>query len=183
LHEVELIRLAQAGDSQAFAALMDQHRSTLTGTAYLILRDPQLVEDAVQEALVQVWRGLPSYRPTGSFRGWVVTILVNQIHKLRRKHRVPTVPLEGMEALLEDARHDEDVVLLNDDRRQVRIALQSLTSDQREVVILRYYGDLTVPEIARMLGSPEGTVKSRLSRALDRLSAVLTQAGIGRAEA
>lgn len=183
MNEAELIRLAQNGDDRAFATLMEQNRPALAGTAYLMLRDPQLAEDAVQEALVQIWRGLPSYRPTGSFRGWVVTILVHRIQKLKRKHRVETVPLDGMEERLEYGKDIEEEVFLGDARDRVRLALQHVNPEHREVLILRYYAELSVAEIAQTLGTPEGTVKSRISRALDRLGSVLKQSGIGEATA
>jgi RNA polymerase sigma-70 factor (ECF subfamily) len=183
LNEAELIRLAQNGDEQAFAMLMEQNRAALAGTAYLMLRNAQLAEDAVQEALVQIWQGLPSYRPIGSFRGWVVTVLVRKVQKLQRKHRVDTVPLDGMEDRLEYGKDVEEEVFLGDRRDQVRRALSLVNPEHREVLILRFYSELSVPEIARTLGTPEGTVKSRLSRALDRLGSVLKQAGVGEATA
>jgi RNA polymerase sigma-70 factor (ECF subfamily) len=183
LNEADLIRLAQAGDEQAFAELMERNRAALAGTAYLMLRDRQLAEDAVQEALVQIWQGLPSYRPTGSFRGWVVTVLVHRVQKLRRKHRVDTVPIDGLEERVDDGRNVEEEVWRDDERSRVRQALQTMNDDHREVLVLRYYAELTVPEIARTLGAPEGTVKSRLSRALDRLGSALIKAGMGEATA
>ena len=70
--EEELIRRSQAGDWSAFERLVERYRTVLTRTAYLMTRDRESVQDVMQEALVQVWRDLPSYRPIGSFKSWML---------------------------------------------------------------------------------------------------------------
>lgn len=76
--EEEPVRRSQAGDWHAFELLLDGHRSALARTAYLATRDREAVQDVVQEALIQIWRDLPSYRPFGSFRAWMLKILLNR---------------------------------------------------------------------------------------------------------
>jgi RNA polymerase sigma-70 factor (ECF subfamily) len=175
MNDLDLIRRAQAGDHDAFRLLMESYRRVLVGTAFLVTRSEGLVEDVVQEALVQAWRGLPSYRPTGSFKGWLVTILVNQTRKHHRKRRVPTAPLEEAAEVADTLDGPEEGAFREDERRRLRQALAMLNEEHREALVLRYYADLTVPEIARVLGCPEGTVKSRLSRGLDRLGGLLRE--------
>ncbi|MBI4318063.1 MAG: sigma-70 family RNA polymerase sigma factor [Chloroflexi bacterium] len=174
MSEAELIRRAQAGDWAAFELLAGQYREVLSRTAYFTTRDRESVQDIVQESLVQVWRGLPSYRPYGSFRAWVVKIVVNQARKTHRRKRVETVPLEAVAEAAGDIDGPGEAAVQQDEAARLRVALATLSADHREVLVLRYYADLTVPEIARALRCREGTVKSRLSRALGRLYGILT---------
>ncbi|MXY21871.1 MAG: RNA polymerase sigma factor [Dehalococcoidia bacterium] len=174
LYEKELIRRSQTGDWDAFELLLDRHRSALARTAYLVTRDRESVQDVVQEALIQIWRDLPSYRPFGSFRGWMMKILLNKARKHYRKRVVETVALETAAGIPDNDRSPEEAAELEEAARHMRQALECLTENHREVLILRYYSEFTIPEIAKVLGLREGTVKSRLSRALDRLQQALT---------
>ena len=93
--EEELIRRSQAGDWNAFELLLERHRTALARTAYLVTRDREAIQDVMQEALIQVWRDLRSYRPYGSFKAWMLKITLNKARKHYRKKRVQTVPLEA----------------------------------------------------------------------------------------
>ena len=169
MSEEELIRRSQAGDWNAFELLLERHRTVLARTAYLTTRDRESVQDVMQEALVQVWRDLPSYKPYGSFKAWMVKILMNKARKHYRKKRVQTVPLEAAAQVSGNVEGSEEAVEREELTHRLRQALDLLTTDHREALVLRYYNDLTVPEIAKVLGCQEGTIKSRLSRALSRL--------------
>lgn len=173
--EDELIRRSQAGDWDAFELLLERHRTALARTAYLVTRDGDASQDVMQEALLQVWRDLPSYRPFGSFRAWMLKITLNKARKHYRKRRVQTVPLETAVEVPGVAEGLEEKAARGEQTERIRQALELLSTDHREVLILRYYNELTVPEIARVLGRREGTVKSRLSRALGRLEQVLSE--------
>ena len=174
MDEAELIARSQKGDQQSFHALMERYRTALSRTSYLTTRDNELAKDVVQETLVQVWRSLPSYRPSGSFRAWVLKILVNQSRRQYRRKRLETVPLDAAREMRSDEEGPHDAAQREEDHQQVRDALDGLSNDHREVLILRYFSELTVPEIAQALSCREGTVKSRLSRAQDRLRQILT---------
>ena len=169
MSEEDLIRRSQAGDWNAFELLLEQHRTVLARTTYLTTRDRESVQDVMQEALVQVWRDLPSYKPYGSFKAWMVKILMNKARKHYRKKRVQTVPLEAAAQVSGNVEGPEEAVEREELTHRLRQALDLLTTDHREALVLRYYNDLTVPEIAKVLGCQEGTIKSRLSRALSRL--------------
>lgn len=173
--EEELVRRSQAGDWDAFELLLEGHRCALARTAYLVTRDRDSVQDVVQEALIQIWRGLPSYRPFGSFRGWMLKILLNRARKHYRKRRVNTVALEAAAGVPGNDPTPEEAAEREEDARHMSQALESLSENHREVLILRFYSELTVPEIASVLGVREGTVKSRLSRALRRLESALSE--------
>ncbi len=173
--EEELIWRSQAGDWEAFELLLERHRTALARTAYLATRDRELVQDVMQEALIQIWKDLPSYRPFGSFRAWMLKITLNKARKHYRKKRVQTVPLDAAVEVSGNAEDPGVTVERGEQTRRMRQAMDLLTSDHREVLILRYYNELTVPEIAKALGCREGTVKSRLSRAHSRLEQILSE--------
>ena len=171
--EEELIRRSQAGDWDSFELLLERHRTALARTAYLATRDRDAIQDVMQEALIQIWRDLPSYRPFGSFRAWMLKITLNKAMKHYRKKRVQTVPLETAVEVSGNAADPGVIIERWEQSRHVRQALDLLSPDHREVLILRYFNELTVPEIAKVLGCREGTVKSRLSRAHGRLEQAL----------
>ncbi len=170
--EDELIRRSQQGDEGAFRLLIEKYKSALFGTAYLIARDHQIAEEAVQEAILKIWKHLSSLRVSSSIKPWLLRIAVNEAKQLLRKKRVFTVPLEQASELPDDC--DVDKILVNNENhRLLKRAMTMLSPGQREVVVLRYFTELSVPEIAMAISTREGTVKSRLSRALDRLEEIM----------
>ncbi len=171
--EAALVRRCQAGDKESFRTLVEQYRGALFGTAYLMTRDRVSAEDTVQRALVQMWEHIPSLRLRGSLKAWLMRIVVNEVNQQHRKKRVPTVPLEEAPEVAGEPDEAEMVAVRREERQSLRRALEMLPSEQREAIVLRYFSELTVPEIAAVTGKREGTIKSRLSRALDRLGETL----------
>ena len=164
----QAILRCQDGEREAFRHLVDQYKNVLYGTALLMVRNPALAEEQVQEAFLAAWRGIQGFRPGRPFKPWIIRILVNKIVSLRRTRAIPTVPLEDHDRP-EDLPHPAEIVQAQVDRQVIRQALAGLAPDHREVIVLRYFADLTVPELAETIGVPLGTVKSRLHRALGRL--------------
>ena len=177
--EAALIRRCQAGDKEAFGMLVERYRSVLFGTAYLMMRDRGLAEDAVQESLIQIWKHLPSFRLKSSIKTWLVRIVINEVKQQTRKKKLPMIPLEEAKEVVGELDEAESLLIRSEERHRLRLALDKLPSEQKEAVILRYFSDLTVPEIAAVMNQREGTIKSRLSRAVDRLSEILSRDGIG----
>lgn len=171
--EAASIRRCQAGDKDAFRALVENYKKVLFGTAYLMTHDRGMAEDVVQEALIQIWKHLPSLRLRVNLKAWLVRIVVNEVNQQRRKKRLSTVPLEYVPEIEDDCDEVETAMIRNEEHQLLRRALETLPSEQRETVILRYFSDLTVPEVAKVMGKREGTIKSRLSRALNRLNEIL----------
>ena len=119
-------------------------------------------EDAVQEALIRAWRGWPGLREPDRFRPWFERIVVNVCRdRGQRRSQLRLVPLD--EEVLGPAR---DLFRAAFDRDEVGRALGRLPADQRAVVVLRFWRDLSLAEISDRLGVPLGTVKSRLHYAL-----------------
>jgi RNA polymerase sigma-70 factor, ECF subfamily len=171
--EESLVKRCKAGDSEAFRSLIDLHHRVIFGTAFLMMSDRSSAEDAVQEALIKMWKNFPSLRAQTSVKSWLVRIVVNQVKQQHRKKRLPTIPLDNVPEITGDPDTTEMAAIQNKNKKLIRMALGMLPPEQKEVVVLRYFSELTVPEIARVMGKSEGTIKSRLSRALDKLAVIL----------
>jgi RNA polymerase sigma-70 factor (ECF subfamily) len=165
----ELVVRAGQGDHDAFAVLVRDAVARLDAIARLILRDTELARDAVQETFVRAWRDLPRLREPERFDAWLHRLTVNAcIDATRiRRRRVTEVQLTP---LIRHPRVEDGLVALAD-RDFLDRALRALAPEQRALIVLRYYLDLTLPDAAEVLGIPLGTAKSRLHRALDTLRA------------
>lgn len=171
--EDELVRQAQAGDREAYGALVCRYYTGVVQVVYRMCGQAQLAEDAAQEAFLRAWLKLPSFQPRGSFRGWLYRIALNAaLDALRRK---PAAGLEDEEtALLADPQPGpEAAVLAKELSQRVQSAVQALPEGVRAVVLLREYGSLSYQEISDALGIPLGTVMSRLNFGRSKLRQAL----------
>ena len=169
--DVSVVNRARAGDREAFAVLAREALPWMDGVARLTLRDPELARDAVQEALVRAWKGLPGLRDPAQLQAWLRRLVVRAcIDELRRTRGRFVV-----EVALTDLHHPEilDTTVPSADRDALERAFQRLDPVQRSAVALYYYLDLPVAEVAAALDMPEGSVKSVLSRSRGALRAAL----------
>jgi RNA polymerase sigma-70 factor (ECF subfamily) len=158
-----LVERAQRGDHDAFAALASAGLTRLDTAARLILRDPELAKDAVQETFARAWRDLPGLRDAERWDAWLYRLLVRACYdELRRSKRRP-IEVELTEIGLPSTGDPGHAL---HDRDEIERGFRRLDADQRLVIVLHYYLDLPLPDVARNLGVPIGTVKSRLHRAL-----------------
>jgi RNA polymerase sigma-70 factor (ECF subfamily) len=144
----------------------------LFGTAYLMVKDRQKAEEIVQDATLKIWEHIASLRDHNSVKPWMMRILVNEVKQQFRKKQVPTVPLEEAEELPDDCSVDESLIR-SENHHILKQALGMLPHEQQEVIILRYSADMTIPEIASVTSVREGTIKSRISRALERMQKIM----------
>ena len=163
---------AQRGDEEAFAMLVVAHGGRLQAVAHRILRDYDLAEDATQQALLRIWKSLPKLRDPDRFEAWSYQLLVRSCHAeaRRTRHWQP-----GLRLVETDTPSDDPSVSIAD-RDQLERAFRSLSVDHRAVVVLHYYLDLPLTEVADVLGVPVGTVGSRLHYAMKGLHAALDAA-------
>ena len=164
--DAELARRARDGDARSYDELYRRHREVVARTAYLVIRDEEAAQEVAQEAFLIGWRDLRRLREPRAFRAWVTGIALNLCRRgsLRPRLAERTDTAEG------EAVEDRDPMEL---KLLVRQAVASLPHRLRSVVVMRFYGAYTNPEIAEALGVPIGTVKSRLHRARARLLGAL----------
>jgi len=170
LEEPELVRRAQRGDERAFTELMRMHQDIAFRVAYLVAGTE--AEEAVQDGFLKAWRALWRFRTGAPFRPWLLRIVANEARNRRRAagRRAALVLRAAGEGVSGDAASSpETAVLAAEDRARLLDALEQLPDDARLVLAYRYLLDLSEAETAAALGVRRGTVKSRTSRALERL--------------
>ena len=167
----ELVERAGRGDHDAFAQLVRERIARLDAAARLILHDPELARDAVQEALVGAWRDLPGLRDPDRFDAWIHRITVRSCLSILRRRRRRVVEVE-LSPMADVPVGDTDSFIV--DRDEVERALRRLAPDQRAVVVVHFFLGLPLPETAEVLGIPLGTAKSRLHRSLAAMRADLS---------
>ena len=177
LDENELVERARAGDAGAFAALVRGHEEIAFRTAYLICGNAADDEDAAQEAFVKAHRALRRFRAGEPLRPWLLTIVANEARNRRRsagRRAALALRAAGEERLPGEAAPSPEAALLAGEHRAALLgALGRLRDDDRLVIGCRYLLDLSEAETAAALHIRPGTVKSRLSRSLERLRAEL----------
>ena len=175
----EAIMRCQNGERDAFRYLVEQYKDVLFGTAVLMTGNRAVAEEQVQEALLSAWRGIRGFRLGRPVKPWLLRILVNAVLSHQRRRVLPTVNLDGSGPDMADSINPDPAETLDalENRLVLRRAIAGLSPDHRQVVALRYFAGLTVPEMARTLGVREGTVKSRLHRALAILRQQLAESG------
>jgi RNA polymerase sigma-70 factor (ECF subfamily) len=163
-----------ATKADAFRSLADLHLTDAYRLARLILRDSSEAEDAVHDAFVTAWLKWGTLREADRFKPWFDRIVVNTCRNRLRKSRRRGTPAEVTEL----DRVSDDIHGATLDRDLVGSAFVHLGPDDRIILALRYYRDLQVDEIARLLGLRPGTVKSRIHRALGRLRSAMHANGV-----
>ena len=166
--DTRLVGRAQRGDEVAFASITQATSSRFKQVSYRILRDRHLAEDATQQALVEIWRTLPKLRDPARFDGWAYRILVHACYREAKRYRRSF----GVKPGERDLVGPDELATIND-RDQLERGFARLSVDQRAVVVLHYFADLTIDDTARALGISPGTAKSRLSRAMKRMRTAL----------
>ena len=168
--DVLLVERAIAGDEEAYAGLMAMAGDRLLAIAYRILRDLHRAEDAVQIALVNAWRDLPTLRDLDRFEAWLTRILVRACYAEADRNRRWSAT---MRVLPIDTPSPSDPMSTVADRDRLDRGFRRLPTDQRAIVVLHHYLGWSQPEIARALELPVGTVKSRLFYATRALRAAI----------
>jgi RNA polymerase sigma-70 factor (ECF subfamily) len=167
--ERSLVEQAQRGDREAFTRLAFELSDRLFAVAHRILRDFDAAGDALQVTLLRIWEDLPTLRDPSLIEAWAYRVLVRACHDQLRKLRRQAPALH----LLAADGAEEDPAISIADREQLDRAFRTLTVEQRAVIVLQYFRELTLPEIAEVLQVPIGTVRSRLHYARRALRAAI----------
>jgi RNA polymerase sigma factor (sigma-70 family) len=177
LSDEALLGAVARSDEAALAELYDRFGRMAYGLALRVLRDSALAEDAVQDAFLNIWRSAETFQADRAKAStWVLTFVHRRaVDLVRREERRRTEPEEAAPVPAGPGA-DEDVERRSK-REVVQDALRQLPPEQREAIELAYYGGYTQSELAERLGEPLGTIKSRMFTGLQRLRALLDEAG------
>lgn len=186
--DVELIRKWKEGDEDAFSAMYERYRQMAMRTAWLLCHNLADSEDIVQETFVQCYFHIQELKDESRFRPWMLKCLVRTGWKLMKKQK-KEMPEEQMELHLERERYLESTfsgktsgepleeAIAREFSGELTKAVRRLSEKHRLVIVLYYYDELSVHEIAKITGCLEGTVKSRLHFARRQLKKMLSDAG------
>jgi RNA polymerase sigma factor (sigma-70 family) len=180
LDDLELVARAKRGDADAYEELVHAYQGIALRTAYLIAGNAADAEEAAQDGFVKAYRALWRFRAGAPFKPWLLRIVANEARNRRRSAgRRAALALRATQEPSGEAAPSPEAALLDAERRDDLIAaLNRLPEHDREALAFRYFLDLSETEIAATLGVRPGTVKSRLSRALERLRAELFAASV-----
>lgn len=173
MEEATLIPHAVAGDAEAWDQLMRMHQEAVFRFAYLLLGDPDDADDVAQETFLRAWKYLTRFDTTRAFRAWLLSITANLASNRRRSAG------RYFAALTRAFRDEPKSVTIEEQSSQhneaqdLWAAIRQLNVSDQQIIYLRFFLDLSVSETAEALHVAEGTVKSRLSRALEKLRTVI----------
>jgi RNA polymerase sigma-70 factor (ECF subfamily) len=175
-HEARLIDRAKRGEQAAYEEIVRLHQTIAFRTAWVITRSAADAEEAAQDAFVKAYAALGRFREGAPFRPWLLAIVANEArNRVRSAGRRAGLALRvAEERRPDDAVPSPEAALLDSERReQLLAAIERLPEPARETIACRYLLELSEEETAAALDCPRGTVKSRVSRALDRLKVEL----------
>jgi RNA polymerase sigma factor (sigma-70 family) len=180
LPDDELARRFREGDAAAFEALLDRYSRSIYNFALRFLGDSADADDVAQQTFIQAFESLPPSRPDSSLRPWLFHVARNKCIDLLRKRR--TIPLSALERgdpetasidPADEAPLPADLYEREELQQILQEAIASLPLRTREVVVMRYVGELTFAEIGRSLDMPENTAKTLFQRAKTSLRVYL----------
>lgn len=168
-----------AGEMGAFEVVFDRHIAAAYSLAHRVCGRPAMAEDAVQEAFLSLWRARNRYDPArGSVRGWVLSAVRNRSLDALRRERAKAgkdVSDDASADLVPSPERTDLEAERHEQGQLINHALDSLPSEQRQVIELAYFGGLTHTEIAHSLSLPPGTVKGRMRLGLTRMRGLLAE--------
>ena len=175
MDEPTLVRHAANGDAAAWEPLVREHQEAVFRLSYLLLGDPDDAEDVAQETFLRAWKHLKRFDPTRPLRPWLLSIASNLASNRRRS-------AGRYFAALTRAFRGEPIPATIEEKSSQQVqanelwkAVQTLNAHDQQIIYLRFFLDLSVTETAEVLQIAEGTVKSRSSRAIEKLRKIIRQ--------
>ena len=172
----QLVTRALEGDKEAFGEIVHQYSALMLRTAWMIVGDRDIAEDAVQDALIQAWQHLPSLREASALRPWLMRIVVNQCISFKRRLTRSTAFIR--QTLSEQA--TDLAAQVADDHKgrierdwDIAYVIEHLPAKQRAVIVLHYYQGMTLLEMSETLQVSVNTLKKRIQAALANLRRIL----------
>lgn len=183
--EKKLIELSVGGDIEAFETLIQSHQKRVYNIALRMTKNPEDAQELAQDALVRAFTSISKFRGDSSFSTWLYRITVNVCTDfLRKRNRVIHISVEQGAAandneqglqIAEDSPGPDELAEKKQLKKLVRDAMDSLSDDHRQVIILRDIMHMSYKEISDALNVNEGTVKSRINRARGELKKIIMQ--------
>lgn len=176
--EITWIRQVAQGDEGAFERLFRCYAPRIFRFALSYLNDRSHAEEVVQETMIAVWKSAKSYKEQSQVSSWILGIARNKaLDRARARQREPELLQERLDRRMSMRATPEQIVRRETQVERVRAALDRLSPEHREVIMLAFYNDLSYSEIAQILNCPEGTVKSRVYYAKEQLKKILGAGG------
>lgn len=172
--DLEKVKKAKEGNADLIGEIILENMQTLYRVAFSILKSEDEIYDAISNTTVIVFEKIHTLRKEEFFKTWMTRILINECYKIYNQNK-KIIYLEN--CAQEKLTYDDKYVDF-----ETRNIVKNLHNDLREIVVLYYFEDFSVKDISKMIKIPEGTVKSRLSRAREVLSKMLIKDDIGRSE-
>jgi RNA polymerase sigma-70 factor (ECF subfamily) len=171
----ELVYSARRGDEGAFDALFYRYRDGIYRLSLAITKDPHAAEEIVVDTFARAYRALARLEPDDTLRPWLYRVAINESYDRRPRVAAPASLDDGADEVAAGEDRSPSALAEREElRRVVLAAIDTLDQKHRTVVVLHYLSELALAEIAVVVGSPVGTVKSRLHYALRRLRAHLS---------
>jgi len=170
--------VAQTDDDAWFEQLMREHERPVLRTSLRLLGRLEDAQDAAQEVFLKLYRNRGKFTAESDIRPWLYRVTVNVCRDLARKRRRPVAELDENDAPVDELR--EERIDLEQRRALVAEALALLPAQEREAIVLREIEDLDTAEVAAILGSTPGTVRSQISKGRARLQAIVTRLARGK---
>jgi len=165
---LEAIKSAKNGDTDEIGNIILENMQSMYRVGFGILRNEDEIQEAISNTIVIVFEKIKTLKHEEFFKTWLIRILINECYKLYN-HNKKIVNIEDYSNQRNLSYNDEYVDI------EIRNLIKSLDEDLKEIVILYYLEDFSVKEISKIIKIPEGTVKSRLSRAREKLKGVLLE--------
>ena len=166
---IKLVELAKKGNQEAFLKLIEEVKLKLYKTGISILKNDEDTCDAIQETLINAYKSLNTIKNNEYFSTWNMKILINKCYDIIRKNK-KIINIDEKIKLEQDMYYE-----MYSQESELEVVLNKIDKDLKMVTVLYYYDDLSVREISEVLNIPEGTVKTRLSRARSKIYAILKE--------
>lgn len=185
MSDQELVTLYLSGQEKALAMLVNRHKDKMFTSIYMLVRERSIAEDILQDAFVKIVSTLKSgrYKEEGKFIQWAMRIARNLvIDHFRKAKKMPTVnDSEGNDVfsyINVQEENQEEFVIRNEREQKVRRLVEELPPEQREVLVLRHYAELSFKEIADLTGVSINTALGRMRYALNNLRKLIEEHNI-----
>lgn len=164
MEEKLLIKKAKKGNKEAFMNLLRLYEKDMYLLAKYMLKDEELIKDAVQDTILKVYERIEYLKNEDSFKFWLLKILGNKCRDILKKDK----NIIYLDVQIEEGYRDKGY-----DEIEIKNCIEKLNESQREIITLYYFNELTYKEISEIMNIPEGTVKSKLSRAKEHLRSII----------